>query len=957
MKKIAILTFMFIINTLVLASSNKDYQFISPRPGSDFNTRESNIIIREGSLLNPTSIYNSGAIQISGTKSGKINGEIILSSDKKTLIFKPSKKFEADETVIVRISNTIMKANGNRLTPVEFSFQIAPFAETPNPYDYINTIAADHYSGINSLQKSTLDPPPSNYPDVVVDVYDTANVDDGYIFMSIASAVEGIGYYIMMLNNDGPPFFYKEFDNFVYDFKIQPNGYLSYGKTLKNHPFGGGGDVIWMIMDSSFTEIDSVQMGNGYYADCHDFRILANGHYLLFGYYLVPYDMSKIVVGGYPNALVSGGIIQELDQDKNVIFQWRSWDYYDFETFPFDPNRATQEIVHEFHLNTIDLDNDNHILISTPTWSKKINRQTGEIVWHIGDVENQFSFVGVDSLTGLDYIAGHTFYRIPNGNILLFDNGNFSGPKTGMAHEFSLDETAKSAELIWSYIPEEFVIAFSMGSTQRLPNGNTAVGWGSGRMMGNLGPAFTEVNMDGDIVYELSFALSGVSSYRAYRFPFTGGEPCADVIRWEVKAGNTYEFNDGPDANTGISIMVNSYEGGGYNYLRVQKYNYAPLNPEFFGKAPIVKPERFVLSKYNITSLDIDVIFDLDVWHIDMPESTSIYHREFEGSGLFLKLTTTYNDDDNTLTANSDKAGEFILARSDLESLTLIPIPNNPVDSSSVNWQLPVTISWSPVGYVEYYDFQLATDNNFSNLLVDEEYMRDAFYIVETLDPDTHYYWRVKAINDAGESEWTSTQMFTAIAPFVTVTRPNGGEQWQQGLEYFIQWDDNLVEDVILELYKGDLSLGNIDITSNLGAYKWEVDQAFETGSDYSIKVISFVDSNLFDMSDNTFSIIDTISAVKNESHIIKEYALHQNYPNPFNTHTIINYQLPKTSEVELSVFNLLGQKVAMLVSETQPAGSYEVEWDATGIEGGVYFYKLSTDKGFVQTKKLILLK
>ena len=79
MKKIAILTFMLIINTLVFASSTKDYQFISPMPGSDFNTRESNIIIREGSFLNPSSIYNSGAIQISGSESGRIDGEIILS--------------------------------------------------------------------------------------------------------------------------------------------------------------------------------------------------------------------------------------------------------------------------------------------------------------------------------------------------------------------------------------------------------------------------------------------------------------------------------------------------------------------------------------------------------------------------------------------------------------------------------------------------------------------------------------------------------------------------------------------------------------------------------------------------------------------------------------------------------------------------------------------------------------
>jgi hypothetical protein len=107
----------------------------------------------------------------------------------------------------------------------------------------------------------------------------------------------------------------------------------------------------------------------------------------------------------------------------------------------------------------------------------------------------------------------------------------------------------------------------------------------------------------------------------------------------------------------------------------------------------------------------------------------------------------------------------------------------------------------------------------------------------------------------------------------------------------------------------------------------------------------------------NEESVFVDFSGTKDESHIIKEYALYQNYPNPFNLHTLINYQLPETSEVELSVFNLLGQKVAMLVSEKQPAGSYEVKWDAAGIEGGVYFYKLSTDKGFVQTKKLILLK
>ena len=62
-------------------------------------------------------------------------------------------------------------------------------------------------------------------------------------------------------------------------------------------------------------------------------------------------------------------------------------------------------------------------------------------------------------------------------------------------------------------------------------------------------------------------------------------------------------------------------------------------------------------------------------------------------------------------------------------------------------------------------------------------------------------------------------------------------------------------------------------------------------------------------------------------------------------------------SEVELSVYNLLGQKVATLVDKKQQAGSYEVEWDASGFSSGVYLYKLKTSGGFEKVKKLILLK
>jgi hypothetical protein len=83
---------------------------------------------------------------------------------------------------------------------------------------------------------------------------------------------------------------------------------------------------------------------------------------------------------------------------------------------------------------------------------------------------------------------------------------------------------------------------------------------------------------------------------------------------------------------------------------------------------------------------------------------------------------------------------------------------------------------------------------------------------------------------------------------------------------------------------------------------------------------------------------------------------LHQNYPNPANPSTTIEFDLPKTSEVSLKVFNILGEEVATLVSDRLSAGSYSFEWDASNLASGVYLYHLQAE-GFVKTRKMILMK
>lgn len=85
-------------------------------------------------------------------------------------------------------------------------------------------------------------------------------------------------------------------------------------------------------------------------------------------------------------------------------------------------------------------------------------------------------------------------------------------------------------------------------------------------------------------------------------------------------------------------------------------------------------------------------------------------------------------------------------------------------------------------------------------------------------------------------------------------------------------------------------------------------------------------------------------------------YSLLQNYPNPFNPTTLIAFNLPEASQVELSVYNVLGQKVLVLVDQRMDAGEHQVEFDGSTMSSGVYFYRIAADS-YNETKKMVMLK
>lgn len=96
-------------------------------------------------------------------------------------------------------------------------------------------------------------------------------------------------------------------------------------------------------------------------------------------------------------------------------------------------------------------------------------------------------------------------------------------------------------------------------------------------------------------------------------------------------------------------------------------------------------------------------------------------------------------------------------------------------------------------------------------------------------------------------------------------------------------------------------------------------------------------------------------------SELPKKFDLRQNYPNPFNPTTVIEYALPKSAHVTIEIYNLLGQKVNVLVDEDQKGGFYRVDWDGKDKKGeelasGIYFYRIQAED-FVKCKKMIMLK
>jgi hypothetical protein len=475
---------------------------LSPVPGSDLVRPETNIILRLDHPIAEGAAELRSAVKVVGIESGSHDGGIVVSSDGYTMLFKPDRIFAMGERVDVELSPPLISPG---VRAFAFCFKVAA-RPSPRPTasmvaewmaDIVPSTASAPEPAIAAASglSSEADSLPADFPVITSNVYQTTA--QGRLFLSNLSFGAPNVPYLLILDNFGAPVFYRRMPGSCLDFKVQPNGQLTYFDWGVNRGY---------VMDDSYQITQSFGCGNGYVADPHEFRLLPNGHALLLSYDPQVVDMSQVVPGGDTAAVVTGLVIQEVDPLDNVYFQWRSWDHFQItDATHLDLTAPTIDYVHG---NAIEIDTDGNLMISSRHLDEitKIDRETGDVLWRWGGKNNQFTFID-DTLA---FSHQHAIRRIANGHYTLYDNGNYHEPQFSRAVEYQLDQVNKTARLVWQYRADPDVFGGAMGYVQRLENGNTLVSLGAGK------PDIIEVTPGGTRVMEMTLPTN-IFTYRAYR--------------------------------------------------------------------------------------------------------------------------------------------------------------------------------------------------------------------------------------------------------------------------------------------------------------------------------------------------------------------------------------------------------------------------------------------------------
>lgn len=336
---------------------------------------------------------------------------------------------------------------------------------------------------------------------------------------------------------------------------------------------------------------------------------------------------------------------------------------------------------------------------------------------------------------------------------------------------------------------------------------------------------------------------------------------------------------------------------------------------------------------------------------------------------MLLEFTEAYNNNHPNSVATELVAPQFVreILGAALEYETSaeisLPILRLPINGENEISLTPL-LDWSDTPNATNYKCQVSVEENFTDTLISVDSIFQSDYLIpeDLLKVNTKYFWRVKAINAGGESEWSNIWSFGTLgiplAPSLILPKNNSElPDTVSNVEFVwstvVSGETYTIEASINETFDSLFISENTNDTTYAyinkfipGLFYWRVKGINQAGSSewsetFTVSIISYAE-------------------YKNKT-IPQKFALMQNYPNPFNSTTIINYSLSEKSNVRIQIINMLGQIITTIVNKEENPGYYRVKWNAIDIPSGVYIYKIiartKTGTSLINSRKMLFLK
>jgi Arylsulfotransferase (ASST) len=484
-----------------------------PNPGTETASAGTQVSLRG---VAPDGV---GSIDVSGSRSGEVAGEIRAHSDGNGVSFVPGERMRAGERITVR---TALAVRGGRDGDFSFTIGRRPAPRQVNdgtlPLPTLPPAATDSFRSNRRLEAP-----------VVRITQPARGTAPGKILLAPFSPKGSP-------NPDGPLITDDRGDlvwfnalprgTAVTDLKVQELDGRPVLTWWQGRFALGWGYGEYVVLDQSYREIARIRPVAGYQgADLHDMTITPEGTALVIAYDRVFADLRR--VGGPRRGVVIDNVVQEIDLETgSVVFEWHSLGRVALNDAMIPPRgRQTWSYM---HLNSVEVDTDGNLLISARNTCAiyKLDRTTGDIIWTLGGEESDFR---LNRRTR--FCFQHDARRAGRGVISLFDNS--AGPpnlrRQSRAIKLRVDERRKTVRLIEQYRHPARILAPNQGSARVLPNGNVFVGWGQA-------PVFTEFSAAGRPLFN-GRLTRGKGNYRAIRAPWTGRPATPPDIAAQVRSG------------------------------------------------------------------------------------------------------------------------------------------------------------------------------------------------------------------------------------------------------------------------------------------------------------------------------------------------------------------------------------------------------------------------------------